>query len=266
MAIAFDSGENLSYGDPSWLAGLSTVTMAVTVLLDSPFVGHSRMFGQWGPTAADWGALIRCLTNSPSDPDEIAFGVADTSGVWGIRTTGSLLVGDSLLRILCRHTGGGSAGCDSGDIWVNGVKASCTQWQPGVHTTIRDSGQPITVGRDVHQTALEGAYSEAAIWDSDVPDWVAVAYGKGMSPRFYPHGLQFYAPIWNTDHVNDLARGITPSDTGTPANAAHPGMYYPAGYFPSGPPGVAPVLLDPVHFGAYASNMPVRRPIEVVAY
>jgi hypothetical protein len=104
-----------------------------------------------------------------------------------------------------------------------------------------------------------GEYAELAVWDAEIPAWVAEAYAEhGMSPKFWPHNLIFYAPLWRLANLVDHVNGSTPTEIGTPLGEQHPTVYYPS-LLQLGIPGV----IEPVAFQQPEPQYP--RP-EVVAY
>lgn len=210
-----------------------------------------RLFTKWAAGASNWSFLIQV-----TGTDEIGFTLGDAatpSPLWGIRTTSAPIVNGNLLRVVCRHDGTTGVGTAAGDIWINGVEQADENWFGGsISSDYQDTPTTVDVGYDTGSAAqgLNGYYSEAAIWKQIVPDWVAVAYGKGMSPDFWPYDLFFYAPLWNLNHLVDHRGGAIGSESGTPGSIAHPSVYYP-GRTQLGVPGrfvpVFPQQIEPLY-------------------
>lgn len=218
MAVNLTISDDVEFGQftPDWL--LAAITVAVTCNISS-LVNDDRFASHWGSLATDQGWIIAARTS-----DNVLFGVHQfpTSVYKIFKTNTNDITG--LVRIVCTW----SASEDQIEIWVNGVNKSIVQETGGSPSTLASSTNKLTVGHEIEPSldAVDGDYSEFAIWDHKVPDWVAAGYGKGMSPGYYRRGGLLYSKLANTGYLRDEWGGINPTGTGD-ANAIHPSMYRP---------------------------------------
>lgn len=208
--------------------GHAGLTVAFTMLTPSSLDATGYLFHKWTDGVTPWQHqnFLAVL----QDSDEIGFFLNDGSGGGGYyarKTNDSPVVVDSLLRVVCRFRADPS---QTIDIWVNGVARSMTDTAFTATITATNQGDSSVVCGRIEPSggeAFTSTYSELAIWDHYVADWVCIGYGKGMSPRFYPHGALFHAPMWNTSHLVEWYSGTSGTNT-SGTSAAHPSMYYPA--------------------------------------
>lgn len=245
MALTLNAADNVGFGDIAGIGGLTEMTIAVT-LLRTDAVSNARIVSEWGGGATDRAFVLQGIDN-----DELGLVVQAAGVAFGRRTLGLDLGAGDLVRGVYTWKAGEPV-ADSIEFWVNGVKQTSRSWIGGVNpAALIDSTLPVDVGRDTSTPSdgMDADWSEFAIWDHRVPDWVAIAYGKGMSPRFYRRGGILYAPLWNTGYLLDQWGGVTGTESGA-ANAAHPRIYYPApsplviGLEPPPPPHVSPPHID----------------------
>lgn len=213
--------DRLEFGDISGIAGLTDMTIAFTIKTTGTLTGE-RLMGQWESAGLAQAFLCQLV-----DTNEIGFVVSDgTDSVnfFGRKTTDSPIAVDSLLRVVCTV----ALGTPDVEIWVNGSIRADISWFSGSSASIVDSNKVVFVGHEAESSAdgVDGDYSEIAIWNHKVPDWVAIAYGKGFSPAIYRSGGLLYCKAINTGFLIDEWGGNTVTNTGG-ANAVHPSIIYP---------------------------------------
>ncbi len=214
--------DKISFGDVAAIAGLTAMTVGITVEFDS-WVENNRFASQWGSAAATERAWALVMIG-----DEIAFAPAQTGGgTFGRKTAGLDVVPGDLIRLVVTWTSGVPI-ADAVKWWANGVPVTDSPWFGSSNVpSLQDSPVDLTAGApDATQGAVDCKLSEYAIWNLVLPDRFCRAYGKGLSPRFYRKGGILYAPLVNTSHLTDEWGGILGVNTGG-TNAPHPGMYYP---------------------------------------
>jgi len=214
------SSARLEFGDIAALGGLVGLTVAFTLNTSSSY-GGTMMAGQWGSASGFRAFLIQRSIN------EIGF-VVTANGIlgpvaFGETTSDSPMSTDKLHRIVCtwnvypKRIG----------IWVNGIKSSTTNWFSGNPLTLHDTNSEVFLGYEANSGAanVNGDYSEFAIWDHEVPDWVAEAYGVGVSPSIYRNGGIVYTKAINTSHLIDEWESNTVTNT-SGTTSEHPRMFY----------------------------------------
>ena len=226
MAIELlDAGsDRIDCSDIAVIDYLTEITIAVTIDTTASISDDERLASKWGGSNG-----TRCFLVNTADTDEIGF-VVTSSGAsgtfYGKKTTDSPATTSTLLRIVCRWNYNG--GSPLLDISVNGASSSLTSWFSNTCTSLNDASSAVqfaheTVGANA---GLDGDYSEMAIWDHYIPDWMAVGYGKGLSPGHYGKGGILYVRGANTSDLMDRWGKNTITNSGG-ANAAHPGVIYP---------------------------------------
>jgi hypothetical protein len=221
----------VSFGDIAAIAAGNDLSVAVTVTLSANSATGDFVVHQW-PTAGNPPAFLIDVI----DTDELRYlthtGASAVSCYYGKKTNSLNLTNGSTYRIVARMRDFDDAGNRTLNIWVNGASQALTDTHnPGLCAiTITDVSVPVEVGYNSTRSddGLDADYSEVAIWGTYIPDWVAAAYGKGMSPAFYRTGGILYAPLTNTDGLRDVWGGILGTNS-SGTSAAHPSMYYPSG-------------------------------------
>lgn len=243
MAPADDA--RVEFGDIAAIAGLTKMSVALTVNVD--VVQLLRLVGQWGAGATQQAFLVSIAVTN-----ELSLAVSLTA-TFGRRTSALDISAGDLLRFLITWDGSAAVD-DSMKFWVNGVEEANVAWVGGTNqASLRNAIGDVFVGREQASgnDGVDGQYSEVAIWDHIVPDWVAIAYGKGMSPRFYRTGGILYCKMVNTGYLIDEWGGNDGTNTGG-VSAAHPRVYYPAPSLIGAPPAaaVAPVTAKTISVAA----------------
>lgn len=206
------SGDNVNFGDVA-TDGLTAMTFAFTLLYGSP--------GRFTTKGNDEG--VRSWDAHSAVGGNIQFNVFSASQIYSRKTTSLDLTAGQLYRIVVTWL----ASPKDMEYWVNGVLEPDAIGFNGSVASIRATSGPFKMGAPDWGAAVGGDYSEVAIWDHVVPQWVREAYGKGMSPRFYRRGGIFYCKMVNTDYLIDEWGGMDGVNSGG-ANAPHPRIYYPA--------------------------------------
>lgn len=201
----------------------SSLTVALTLKVTGTFSSR-RIATWWGNGNSEQGWLL-----GASATDEIAFLTQDGGAYYGRQTTDLDVVNGGLYRIVCTFLGSGVGGMET-KIWVNGVSRT-VEMVVGNSSFAEFDGAELNVtqiGReqDENVAGVVGEYSEWAMWSAKVPDWVAEAYGKGMSPRFYrTNGMVYIPGLVNGTHRDEfLGQQVTVTSM---AAAAHPSVLYP---------------------------------------
>ncbi len=213
--------DRLDFGDLAAIAG-DNLSIAFTLQLPGSVTG-SRLITQWGSSNAARAVLLAL-----QDTDEIACAFRETSGgtIWGRKSTDSPLVANALVRVVIQI----AAATPSVIIWVNGVVAADTSWFAGDSRSIQNVSTAVQVGHESAEGSdgIDGDYSEIALWDEVIPDWMCRAYGAGFSPRFMrtANSILYVAAV-NTSFLIDEWEGNSVSQVGA-ADAAHPRIFYPA--------------------------------------
>jgi hypothetical protein len=196
------------------------MSVAWTIRTASSFNTAGTMVSQWGAFPGDQ-AFVAQVGNS----DELGF-VVQSGGAdyYGPITTDSPLPQSSnLLRIVVRI----DLSPKTSDIWMNGSQRTTTAWFNNSPAFYVNSAEPAAIGLIPTVSAgVDGEYSEFAVWDHWVPDWVVIAYGKGRTPQAYQEGGVFYAPTVNVqaDGLRDVWGGLAGTNS-SGTSAAHPAMY-----------------------------------------
>ena len=212
----------------------TALSAAFTIRTAATLTG-SDFFGQWGPDGVF--SMVFLVYRDGNQINYAINGGAFQQYAFG--TTDSPLATSTLLRVVCRWDASPLT-----TLYVNGVaRTVADSFGTSPAETSNASLSPFAVGYrpDGGIDGVDGEYSEVAVWNEYVPDWVCEAYGKGMSPLCYPHGGVFYAPLWNT--TSGLANlwkddaGSSYAGTNTAGtDAGHPFVFYPSGLqYGSGP-------------------------------
>jgi hypothetical protein len=217
------SDARLDWGDLAGVDALTTLSAAVTLKVASSVVGDF-IFTKNGDQFVE-----QVFTIQLANTDEVGFLVqgqnAGSQKYLGRVTTGSPITANALLRILCRWDFPNLT-CDC---WINGSAAADASWQTGAAVTdvLNANAIPVQAGRCTNYPldGVNGVYSELAIWDHWVPDWVASAYGKGFSAKVYRKGGLLYSPAITTAMLIDEWGGAAGTNTGG-TTVAHPSVFY----------------------------------------
>jgi hypothetical protein len=210
----------VSFGDVT-MGGETAVTVAVTVLVAGAFVGAGdRFVSKWGNSSGEQSFVLYRPGNN-----NINFLVSNAANVYGCGTTDTPLSGTPLLvRIVATIT----LDPKTCRIWVNGAERTTANVFNDSPVTVQNTASSLEVGRETDESVdgVDGDYSELAVWVSAVPDWVAIAYGKGMSPRFYRTTMAICSPLLNTTTAGllDTCAGTAGTNT-SGTDAAHPTVY-----------------------------------------
>jgi hypothetical protein len=222
MAIKLLTGgtANLDFGDIDEIGGIQSITVAFNLKTTNDF-GGDRMTGQWGVGAGSRSFIVLRSGN------EIYFIVTENgilaSLAFGEMTTTSPIAFNTLHRIMVTWIFNPKGMV----IWVDGVQQSTTNIYNGSPSKLNSVSGPVYIGYGIAESAVNvnGDYSEYAIWDHKVPDWVAEAYGKGATPNIYRNGGIVYTKAVNTSYLFDEWGGFAITNTnGT--TSEHPGMFY----------------------------------------
>lgn len=213
--------DRVEYGDIAAIAGLTGISVAITILPDSPLAGGSRLAGQWGSAGSEEAFLLQ--NNAGSGTDDVGFVVTGDTTREGRRTTSGFFTAGSVQRIVAKWDAATAV-----SIWANGSQQADQSWFGGNVSTLFDSPANVFIGHESEQIVdgVNGDYAEFAIWGEEIPDDIAAAYGKGYCPLIYPRNLILYSRLINANDINDIVGGITGSGTGV-ASADHPRMIYP---------------------------------------
>lgn len=204
MSVLMTGTDSADFGNADITDNLTEFTVALTVKLTAASASDEVMLSRWSDTDGLRQIIIQVL-----DTDEVVCLVSDApsgfGNLYGVKTTGLNLANGSVYRLVFRWSAPRTM-----TIYANGVSESTIgAFDLG---TIVDTGAPsgasnLEVGAsESHETtgrpALDGDYSEVAIWDHSVPDWVAEAYGRGFSPNIYRTGGLLYDRMWGTNSAN----------------------------------------------------------------
>lgn len=153
--------------------------------------------------------------------DDIQFGAAEGGAVASAFATATPS------KSTWNHACAVGASSTSRKIYLNGGNS-------GSSTSLRNWGAKNTITIGAYDLAGAGGYydgyvAEVAIWDAALDANEVYSLGLGMSPRaIRPGSLVFYAPLVRT-LTNDIVGGLTLTNNGTVAVAAHPRIYMPRG-------------------------------------
>jgi hypothetical protein len=220
------SDARIDFGDVTFLDGISELTVALTLRLNAAPADGRYLAQKWGAALADQQFLF---TVPGTFTDEVGFAMRDSANLaYGKRTTDLNLASGNVYRIIAKL----DPSANLGAIWVNGASRTLDVYldnQTSFGTTA-NGATALQIGRntDVGTDGEDGDYAEFALWTEYVPDWFCSAYGKGYAPNFYRRNLVFYAQLFNTSHLRDVARG-TAGTNSSGTDAAHPSMLYPRG-------------------------------------
>ena len=218
-----DATDRVEYGDIAAISGLTGITVAYTILPSGSIDATARVFQQWTNVGGAEQAFVCGIT----DTNELGWLVGNNGagGFFGRKTTDLDIVVDTLYRFCLTWDAGGGG---SMKVWVNGVSRNIVENVGSVNiVTIQNSPAQVALGHETVQgrNPLVGDYSELAIWNHAVPDWVAKAYGEGFSPSFYRTGGILYDRLLGTNSFNEWGAD-EPVHTGT-VKAAHPSIIVP---------------------------------------
>jgi hypothetical protein len=220
MAVALGASAHLDFGTV-YSANQTGLTVALTITPSS--AANGRIATKWGGD----GTFEQSFNLQCFDSGRVLWGIKASSGVSNHQqtSTGTVAIG-TLLRIVGRFTASTTP-----QLWINGSQASTTTYfSDGTPANASGGTQgEVALGFESDESinGMAGDYAEFAIWLEAVPDWMAIAYGKGLSPRGYRQNGALYCPLSNTSQlVNEWASGSDGTNT-SGTNAAHPSMYFP---------------------------------------
>lgn len=230
MALSFDGSNDVVYTPSRPFTSTDNWTLAAWV----NYPGLNRAFKM---------DLYNGEDGNPGAYNGYGFGLGGDNG-----GTGSKLIG----------LYGGIAWKNSGytfssaDTWYHivMVRASGTLrfYVNGTDVGYSDSNSPQTTGNTTGQFSIgaqdrngEGGtdgmawfantrIAEVGAWNRALSTGEIAALGKGYAPSFFKTSLERYFPLHNLTHAKDFARGASVSVQDTPANYAHPRIYYPSNY------------------------------------
>jgi hypothetical protein len=218
------SDARVEWGAQQFPAAISALTIAITIRTSGTLAG-TWLCSQWGILASGQAfGLVRHNTN------DIQLSIRGPEGIWSQATDTAFLATNTTYRLVTTVT---LSGTPTMNHYVNGALQTDTTLSGAAVTVMQDVIHPIGIGHNAatSEDGVDGDYSEFAIWDHVVPDWVIQGYANGMSPAMYRHGGLFYAPCWSATHAPDLwSYWGSPTATAA-ATAAHPRVYYPAAAF-----------------------------------
>ena len=216
VALATSGNAKVRFGDIAALAGLTNLTIAITIKMNAAPAGL-RICGQWG-AAGDRSFLMQ-VTNT----DEIGCVLYNAGGgLYGIVTTGTNLASGSQYRIVVRF--GALTGSATRDVWVNGTSVSVVPWLDDLPGALQDGAGQVYCGYETESSSQgeDADFSEFAIWGAKLSDADCAAYGKGISPNLLsPASRILYAPMLNTSMLQDVWGQKTGTNT-SGTNAPHP--------------------------------------------
>ncbi len=228
MAYDFEvaSSEYFDYGDTTILDGLSAWTFHAHAYLDDVTQDHyvlaKTQVGLRGcilfhdlvsplPSNRGWGWFYK----DGADSITRVMGATDSAvaGQWQI-VTGTIDTGVGGLM----------------DLWIDGAKDASSGVDSSGQGTFPNIGpEGLLIGSDFAYTStrlMEGKVAEVAIWNRVLSDDEIGALHKSYSPRFFPSGLIFYAPLIRPG--KDEVGGLLASVSGTPVPYQHPGIIRPS--------------------------------------
>lgn len=234
MAINLVAASNakVDFGDIADLAGLVTMSIALTFKPTAATSTAKRVFGQWGNAAPKISWLIYI-----NDTDELEFLTTNGAGAfYGKKTSTLNLASGTQYKIVITHDANGAG---TTHIYVNGTDYSLTNDGTG-NTATANATSTVAAGFE-SDSSSQGAtadYSEIAIWDRVLALEESVGYQEGYSPEFFRWRGLHYWPLIDTSSLTDQwgsANGTNTSGT----NATHPTIISPG----------AAVLADLAQFG-----------------
>jgi hypothetical protein len=219
------SNARVDFGDLAVDAGLTAITVSITVLASS-IADNERLAQHWG-NAGSKQSWVAAITNT----NELGFAISDAANAGvlflGRQTTDLDFATGTLYRCVFRWR----ASPKAMEIWVNGVNRTVATFVADDDVaTLVNSTSSIFVGHETEELndGIDGDYSEFAIHPVYMPDHYCVAYGNGYSPRFFTRNESFYCPLRGTSNLLDIwGHAVGTNSSGT--SAAHPVVIQPAG-------------------------------------
>jgi hypothetical protein len=232
MAVSLGTNAHIEWGGSTAYGGSQSFTAAFTIRTGAS-LGGTRIFGQWGNDGV-FDQVFLAQRNGNNFELWICGGAFQQ---YAFGTNDNPISLNSLHRVVCRV----QRSPKLIQIWVNGVLRSTVDaytggsggaTPPGLNTA---NQAPTFAGYELDEsvTGMIGEYCELATWTHYVPDWVCEAYGIGMSPKLYGHGIVFHAPMYDISPSGlvDVVRASNASlYTGTNTSGTtveHPPMYRP---------------------------------------
>jgi hypothetical protein len=186
------------------------------------------------PTAADVGGQIAlCVSDAiPSNGHRHVIGISGTN-LWRAATRGVVsgtstsvnALGNNATANEWTHLTGVFTSLSSRSVYANGalqntITTTISSIQPFTRTTIAADVDGGAVG-----TYWGGAIAEVGVWSVALTSDEIASLSKGVScDKVRPQSLVFYAPLIRA--INDIARGISISNTNSATVSDHPRIYY----------------------------------------
>ena len=233
MGIAFDGiSDGLTYTTdaPVTIAPLSMMCWARSPDWSNDLGSGDRLFSlNRAGNNNNWWALE---IENPGASNQLAFHPKDGAGAGGLANSGAQPSDDAWHCIIGTDASGGA----SHKIYVDSTTAveNTTSKTPDNIDNIdvaQDQG-----GGDRANVEL----AELAIWEAELSTSEIAMLIAGFSPLLVrPQDLVFYAPLYNTSHLQDVVGARTLTIDGAPTNAGHPAIYGPTGLANVGAPAPA---------------------------
>lgn len=225
MAIYLTDGtDNLSFGDQSFMAGLTEFTVFLAWRVQPSGTADDRdLVSQYGTVAANRAFLL-----SIADNDELAVyvtnGVDDfPTGFFARKTTDLNLTANVLYRILVSVAFGSPPTIR---ILVNGSPMALAEIASNNVTAMANAATNLKIGAgDRGNTAAEGDYAEFACWSRLLTAEEEWRLGEGQPPSCITDtaGRRLYLPMANTSDLTDAWSSVTATLTGG-SNGTHPAL------------------------------------------
>lgn len=224
MAVNLVAGSSakIDFGDIADLAGLGTMTVALTLKPTAAPSTGKRVFGQWGGGSPKLSWLIFI-----TDTDEIEFITTNGAGAfYGKKTSTLNLASGTQYRIVITHDANGAG---TTHLYINGTDYSLTNDGTG-NTALANATSTVALGfeSDSSSQGQTADYSEVAIWSRVLAAAEVTGYTEGYAAEFFRTGGLHYWPLTDTSHLTDQwgsAHGTNSSGT----NATHPTVIQPGG-------------------------------------
>lgn len=224
MAVTLEGAGNdrLDYGDVAALGGLNSLTVAV-IVTPSAIADQDRVITQWGGSDTNRSFIVRII-----DTDEIGFIVNDAGADrFGRKTNDLNMTTGTTYRFVFKWT---NSGGNQIEIWSGTSRSIVNDVSTGTMNALANSSLSVQVGHETDESedGLDGDYSEIAMWDLFLDDWICHSItADGRSPANFPDGGILYARCTRPGDTYDQWGGNTVTETG-PAAAVHPRITYPA--------------------------------------
>ena len=214
MSVGLLTTDELAFTALTGLDGAGELTVACTIKVASSVAGADFVSKWNASTNRNFkvylsGATIR-LAVQPDSNNIYIEGAASTT-----------LTANTLYRIVARWWG-----TPNMDFWINGVQdAGTLVLNQGSGVALKSVTGTAYIGRNSEDSknAVDGDYSEIAIWNTKLPDSVAKAISFGASPDIHRRGGLFYLRATSVDRLVD-EWGRTPITNSGGTTKAHPAV------------------------------------------